>query len=112
MERTEHTIDATDQILGRLATRVAIFLMGKHKVDYSPEKDLGDKVLVTNISKLKLNKKKIASKIYYTHSSYPGGLREMSAKNVPPQKMLRQAIYTMLPKNKLRANMLKRLTIQ
>jgi len=112
MTRTVHTIDASNQVPGRLASRVARLLMGKHKVTYQPQRDDGDVVLIQNVYALKLNKKKMASRVYYRHTQHPGGLRTTLAKDYTPQRILHKAIYNMLPKNKLRARMLKRLTIQ
>ena len=112
MKRSTQTIDASGYILGKLATKVAVFLMGKYQVAYHPARDNGDIVVVENVNNIKLNKKKIEKKVFYTHSQHPGGLKEMSAKNIPVSKLLRQAVHNMLPKNKLRAKMIKRLTIK
>lgn len=112
MKRETHTIDATNKILGRLATQVAIFLQGKHKANFVPYKDMGDFVLVKNIKKIKFSGKKLEQKKYYRHSGYLGGLKETPLKKVfeeTPDKVLRKAVYGMLPKNKLRAKRIKRL---
>lgn len=112
MSRTVHTIDASNQIPGRLASRVARLLMGKHKVTFQPQRDDGDAVVIQHVQALKLNKKKLASQVYYRHTQHPGGLRITAARDYSPQRILHKAIYNMLPKNKLRARRLKRLTIQ
>ncbi|MBZ9571827.1 50S ribosomal protein L13 [Patescibacteria group bacterium] len=114
MERKTHTIDATGKILGRLSTEIAILLRGKHKRDFLPQKDMGDIVIVKNIEKIKLTGKKFEQKKYYRHSGYIGGLKEIPLKILfkkNPAKVLRKAVFGMLPKNKLRAKQIKRLKI-
>ena len=115
MKRETHTIDATDKVLGRLAAQIAILLRGKHKPDFVPYKDMGDFVNVKNVNKLKFTGKKIEQKKYYRHSRYWGGLKEISLKKLfaeRPAEVLKKAVYRMLPKNKLRAKMIKRLKIK
>jgi len=115
MKRETHTIDATDKVLGRLAAQIAILLRGKHKPDFVPYKDMGDFVNVKNVNKLKFTGKKIEQKKYYRHSRYWGGLKEISLKKLfaeSPAEVLKKAVYRMLPKNKLRAKMIKRLKIK
>jgi len=119
MERKTHTIDATGKVLGRLASEIAILLRGKHKPNFVPYKDMGDFVNVKNVNKLKFTGKKIEQKKYYRHSRYWGGLKEISLKNFfaegyprGPAEVLKKAVYRMLPKNKLRAKMIKRLKIK
>jgi len=112
IERKTRVIDARDQVLGRLATRIAILLMGKDKPGYVPYHDQGDAVLVANVDKMKITGKKLEQKKYYRHSGRPGQLKERSlgevmAKN--PSKVLWHAVYNMLPKNKLRKGRMKRL---
>lgn len=112
MNRQTHTIDATDKPLGRLATEIAIFLRGKHKPDFIPSKDMGDFVTVKNVDKIKVTGKKLKQKIYYRHSGYPGGLRQIPMETLfkrSPEEILKRAVWGMLPKNKLRAKMIKRL---
>lgn len=110
--RKTHTIDATGQVPGRLATRIARLLMGKNKTTYEPHLDIGDMVVVENIAGLVISKKKLADKMYYQHSLYPGGLKSKQAKDLTPADILRRSVKKMLPKNKLQAKMIKRLTIQ
>ncbi len=115
IERKLQKLDATDQSVGRLATRVATLLRGKHKPEYQAHLDLGDIVEVSNITKLKFTGKKLNQKQYYHFSGYLGGLktRKMSdiyAKN--PGEVLYRAVREMLPDTKLRIGMLKRLIIK
>lgn len=115
MERKTYTIDASGKILGRLAVQVAVILRGKNKVDFTPYKDIGDFVVVKNVEKLKISGRKTEQKKYYHHSGYMGGLKEMPQKKLfkeEPSKVLKIAVYGMLPKNKLRAKQIKRLTFK
>jgi len=99
-------VDATNQVLGRLATKVARVLIGKDKASFTPYLDSGDHVVIINADKIRLTGNKIEQKVYYSHSGYPGGLKEVPAKRVreaKPEWMVRYAIEGMLPKNKLRA---------
>jgi len=115
IERKQHQIDATDQSVGRLATQIATLLRGKNKATYSPQIDGGDFVTVTNIDKLKFTGKKLEQKKYYHYSGYPGGLKETKLDklfNERPEEVLRKAVWNMLPKNKLRQHMIKRLTFK
>jgi len=115
MTREIHTIDATNKILGRLAVEVALLLRGKEKPDFVPYKDEGDTVIIKNIDKLKVTGKKMDQKKYYRHSGYPGGLREISLGELlktRPEEVLKKAVLGMLPKNKLRDKMIKRLRFQ
>jgi len=101
-----HLVDARGQVLGRLATRVARLLMGKHKVRYTPAVDCGDHVVVVNAAQIRLTGRKLDQKFYRWHTGYPGGLREIKARHLfdtRPERMVREAILGMLPKNKLRA---------
>lgn len=115
MERKTHTIDATGKILGRLASQIAILLRGKQKPNFLPHKDMGDFVIVKNIKNLKFTGKKFEKKIYYHHTGYLGGLKETPLKKLfakDPTKVLRKAVWGMLPKNKLRTRQIKRLKIE
>jgi len=115
MERKAHTIDAAGRILGRLASEIAVLLRGKDKTDFAPYKDIGDIVIVKNIDKLKFTGKKMEQKKYYRHSGYPGGLKEISLGKLfekNPAEVLKKAVWGMLPKNKLRAKMIKRLKVE
>lgn len=112
VERKTQEIDAADQVLGRVATRVANFLNGKHKVNYAPHLDMGDFVIVKNVSKIKLTGKKLRDKILRHHTNYPGGLKEIMAKDLlqrNPAEVLRRAVANMIPKNRLRKRKLLRL---
>jgi large subunit ribosomal protein L13 len=115
IERKSHQIDATDQSVGRLSTQVAGLLRGKHKANYTPQTDNGDFVVITNLDKLKFTGKKLDQKIYYQYSGYQGGLKETKLKDLftkTPQEVLKKAVYQMLPKNRLRQHMIKRLTFK
>lgn len=113
MKKT-YTIDATGKVLGRLAAEIAVLLRGKNKPDFSPHIDVGDSVVVINTSKIKVTGKKAEQKKYYRHSGYPGGIKETAYKKLfekDSNEVLRKAIYGMLPKNKLRAKMMRRLKL-
>jgi len=115
IKRGTHVIDATDQILGRMATLIATLLQGKNKPDYEPHIDAGDIVIVKNASKVRVTGAKFSDKIYRHHSTHPGGLKERSFKEVmakDPREVVHLAVNKMLPKNKLRAKRLKRLKIE
>jgi large subunit ribosomal protein L13 len=107
-------VDATDVVLGRLATKVARMLMGKDKPSFTPYLDSGDHVVVINADKVRMTGNKVEQKVYYSHSGYPGGLKEVPAKRLRPIKadwMIREAVLGMLPKNKLRARRAKKLRV-
>jgi large subunit ribosomal protein L13 len=107
-------IDATDQVLGRLATKAARLLIGKDKATFTPYLDSGDHVVIINANKVKMTGNKVEQKMYYSHSGYPGGLKEVPAKRVreaKPEWVIREAIVGMLPKNKLRARRAKKLRV-
>lgn len=109
-----HTIDATNKILGRLAVEAANLLRGKNKADFQPYEDKGDKVTIINTDKIKVTGRKLEQKTYYHHTGYPGGIREKKLNKFMEEdsrKVLRKAIYGMLPKNKLRDQMIKRLEL-
>ena len=115
MKRQTNTIDATDKILGRLATEIVILLRGKHRPNFIPSKDVGDFVIVKNIKKVKFTGKKIAQKKYFHHTGYLGHLKEIPLKKLfekKPAEVLRKAVWGMLPKNRLRKEMIKRLKIE
>lgn len=114
IDRKKHTIDANGQIVGRLATQIAHLLRGKNKVNFNYNTDCGDIVEVVNIRQIKTTGKKMEQKIYYRHSGYIGNMKQETmakAFEKDPSKILKLAVSRMLPKNKLRAPMLKRLTI-
>jgi large subunit ribosomal protein L13 len=107
-------VDATDQALGRLATRVARILIGKDNPSFTPYLDSGDHVVVINADKIRLTGNKLEQKAYISHSGYPGGLKVVPAKRVreaKPDWMVREAVLGMLPKNKLRARRAKKLRV-
>ncbi|PLX96111.1 MAG: 50S ribosomal protein L13 [Desulfuromonas sp.] len=107
-------IDLEGQILGRAATEIARILRGKHKAIYTPSVDTGDFVIVLNADKVALTGKKMADKMYYQHSRYPGGLRETNAEKLlekKPEDLIRKAVKGMLPKNKLGRQMFKKLKV-
>jgi large subunit ribosomal protein L13 len=111
---TWFVVDAAGQVLGRLATRVARALIGKDKASFTPYLDSGDHVIVINADKIRLTGNKIEQKIYYSHSGYPGGLKEVPMKRLRPNRsdwIVREAVIGMLPKNKLRARRLKKLRV-
>ncbi len=109
-----HIVDARGQVLGRLASRVAWLLMGKHKVRYTPWVECGDHVIVINAAKVRLTGRKLDQKFYRWHSGYPGGLKEVRARQMfqdNPERMVREAILGMLPKNKLHKRRAKKLRV-
>jgi large subunit ribosomal protein L13 len=109
-----YVVDAKDQVLGRLATDVALVLRGKHRPDYTPHVNMKTHVIVLNADKVKLTGKKWTQKKYYHHSGYPGGLRETSAEVLnarKPGELVRVAVKGMLPKNRLGRTILKGLRI-
>lgn len=111
----EYTIDATNKSLGRLATEAATILMGKNKASFARNVIAGNKVVVTNASKLKISPKKLDEKIYTSYSGYPGGLKTARMGKVIDQKgykeVVAKAVKGMLPDNKLKKDMLKLLTV-
>lgn len=113
-QRTWFLVDARDKTLGRLATRVASVLIGKHKADFTPHADTGDCVVVVNAGKVHLTGKKLTTKLYRQHSQFPGGLYTRTAgeiKNDKPERLIEWAVRGMLPLNKLRAPRMKRLRV-
>lgn len=109
-----HVIDASGKVLGRLATKVASLLMGKHKPIFSPNLDTGDFVIVINADKVRVTGNKARQKVYYRHSGYPGGLKSITLEKMmqtSPTRVIELAVKGMLPKNRLRARMLKRLKV-
>src|ERR1700739_3874880 len=107
-------IDATNQVLGRLAAKAGRILRGKDKPSFTPYLDSGDHVVVINADKVRMTGNKVEQKVYVSHSGYPGGLKEVPAKRLRETKadwMIREAVLGMLPKNKLRARRAKKLRI-
>lgn len=114
IKRDWWTIDASSMPLGKLAVVIADKLMGKSKVTYTPHIDNGDYVVVTNAKKVVVTGNKMTQKMYYRHSGYPGGLKELKLEEVlekEPARVIRDAVKGMLPKNKLAAERLKRLRV-
>jgi large subunit ribosomal protein L13 len=114
IERKNVQIDATGRAPGRIATEVARLLIGKHRADYQPNFDMGEIVEVINAGKMVITGKKIEQKVYRRHSGFSGGLKEKTLKvlwETSPEEVLKRSISRMLPKNKLRNERLKRLTI-
>lgn len=107
-------VDADGQGLGRMATIIAAYLLGKHKPIYTPGVDTGDFVVVINSSQLKLTNKRMDTKFYYHHSNYPGGLKTVSLRDQiknRPDRVLRHAVWGMLPHNKLGRQLIKKLKV-
>ena len=114
IKREWHVVDAEGKVLGRLATEVARLLRGKHKPIYSPHLDTGDYVVVVNAEKVRVTGKKARQKIYYRHSGYPGGLKEITLEQMlakHPTRVIEHAVNGMLPKNALGRAMLRKLKV-
>jgi large subunit ribosomal protein L13 len=114
IKRSWHLIDAKDEILGRLASRISKLLTGKHKRDYSSHMDSGDYVVVVNAKDVQLTGKKARQKVYRSHSGFPGGFKEVSFKKMmsdDPRKVLEIAVSGMLPDNRLKKNRLRRFKV-
>jgi len=114
IKREWHLIDASGEILGRLATRVAGLLMGKHKPLFTRSMDMGDFVVVLNADEVRVTGNKAAQKFYHRHSGYPGGLKSISLEKMMqthPTRVIEHAVKGMLPKNRLNARMMKRLKV-
>ena len=114
IERKWYVVDAEGQTLGRLASQVAAILRGKNKPEFTPFLDMGDYVIVVNAEKIHLTGKKVEDKIYSTHTGQPGGLREMSYKQLlatKPELAIKTAVKGMLPKNSLGRDMIKKLKV-
>ena len=115
IKREWHLVDARDKILGRLATQIATWLMGKHKPTFSPNLDSGDYVVVINAEKIRVTgNNKAKDKLYYRHSGYPGGLKSISLEEmlkIHPTRVIEHAVKGMLPHNRLGAKMIKKLKV-
>ncbi len=115
IKREKHEIDATGQSVGRLASKIAMILRGKHKPSFVPNIDSGDFVTIINAKQVKFTGSKLVQKDYFHHTMYPGGLRRTPMKKIfdkDPGEVIRRAVYGMLPKNRLRDDMMKRLVIK
>ena len=107
-------VDATDKVLGRLASRIARLLIGKHRPGYIPYLDTGDFVVVTNAEKVVLTGRKLDDKMYHRHTGYPGGLKSVRARELAtkaPERMIEEAVRGMLPKSRLGRKQLKKLKV-
>jgi large subunit ribosomal protein L13 len=114
IERKWYVVDAQDETLGRLATKIAAILKGKHKPIYSPHLDVGDFVVVVNADKIHVTGRKMEQKMYYRHSGYPGGLSEISLRDQlvkHPTRVVERAVWGMLPKNALGRQMFRKLKV-
>ncbi len=114
VERAWYVLDAKDQVLGRLATRVATILRGKHKPSYTPHVDGGDFVIIVNAQNVKLTGRKLEQKTYWRHSGYPGGIRSVTAGRLletHPERVLEAAVKGMLPKGPLGRQMIRKLKV-
>ncbi len=114
IQREWLVFDAQGQTLGRLATRVATILRGKHKPIFTPHVDCGDYVIIVNAEKIHVTGQKMTQKKYYRHSGYPGGLKEISLRDQLqkfPERVIESAVRGMLPKNRLGRRMFKKLKI-
>ena len=113
-EASWHLIDANGETLGRLASRIATLLMGKHKPTYSPHMDMGDHVVVVNAEKVRLTGRKAEQKVYYRHTGYPGSIRSTSIERMladHPERVLQKAVRGMLPHNILGREMFRKLRV-
>ena len=114
LEQKWYLVNAEGKVLGRLATELAKILKGKNKPIYTPHLDTGDFIIVVNAGKITLTGKKMKDKIYYHHTGYPGGIKEMNAEKLlakKPTEMIRMAVKGMLPKNSLGREMLRKLKV-
>lgn len=114
VKRQWFVVDLEGKVLGRAASEIARVLRGKHKPIYAPSVDAGDFVVVVNASKVKLTGNKLADKMYYRHTGYPGGIRSLNAEQLlekRPEDLIKKAVKGMLPKNKLGTQMIKKLKI-
>lgn len=114
VKRDWFVIDATDKVLGRLATEVASRLRGKHKPEYTPHVDTGDYIVIVNAEKVRLTGNKEKAKTYYQHSGYPGGMKARTVEKVraeAPERIIETAVKGMLPKNPLGRAMFRKLKV-
>lgn len=114
VERNWFVIDAQGQTLGRLTSRIASILRGKHKPEYTPHVDCGDYVIVVNAEKIHVTGRKLSQKKYYRHSGYPGGLKQVTLRDQLqkfPDRVVESAVRGMLPKNRLGRQMFKKLKV-
>jgi large subunit ribosomal protein L13 len=114
VKRDWYIIDATDKVLGRLSSEVAKRLRGKHKAEYTPHVDTGDYIILTNIDKIRVTGKKAKDKIYYRHTGYPGGIKEINFEKLQaskPEMIIEKAVKGMLPRGPLGRKMFSKLHV-
>ncbi len=114
VQRKWHVVDADGRTLGRLASRIAILLRGKHKRTFTPHVDCGDHVVVINAGKVRLTGNKMTTKVYHRHTGYPGGLKSVAARHLHeknPTALVTKAVKGMLPKNRLGKQMARKLRV-
>jgi len=114
IDRKWYVVDAKDAVLGKLATKVAVYLRGKNKPVFTPNADTGDFIIVINAEKIRLTGNKVTDKVYYHHSGYIGGIKARTAKELleqKPEQIIEKAVWGMLPKNKLGRMMIKKLKV-
>ncbi|HHD12053.1 MAG TPA: 50S ribosomal protein L13 [Deltaproteobacteria bacterium] len=114
IEKRWYLVDAEGKTLGRVASRIASILRGKHKPIYTPGMDTGDFVVVVNAEKIRVTGKKLSDKVYYSHSGYPGGLKAITLEKLlaqKPEEAIRKAVWGMLPKGRLGRRMYKKLKV-
>jgi len=114
LQKSWFVVDLENQVLGRAATEIARVLRGKHKAIYTPSVDTGDFVIVLNAAKVRLTGNKLNQKMYYSHSTHPGGLKEITAAKMldkKPEELIRKAVKGMLPKNNLGRLMFRKLKV-
>ncbi|MBU0512763.1 MAG: 50S ribosomal protein L13 [Chloroflexi bacterium] len=107
-------VDANDQTLGRLATQIAIVLLGKHKPEFTPGVELGDHVIVVNAERITVTGNKMEDKMYYRHSGYPGGLKSINLRDQltkHPERVIQKAVWGMLPHNRMGRQLMRKLRI-
>jgi large subunit ribosomal protein L13 len=114
VEHKWYVVDAKDAVLGRIATKIATYIRGKHKAIFTPNTDTGDFIIVVNAEKVKLTGNKLADKVYYHHTGYIGGIKGVTAQELmktKPERIIEKAVWGMLPKNKLGRAMIKKLKV-
>lgn len=114
VKRDWYIVDASNKTLGRLAAQIAHRLRGKHKAEYTPHVDTGDYIVVTNVEAIKVTGRKFKNKIYYSHTGFPGGIKEISFEKLQakhPERVLERAVKGMLPKNSLGREMYRKLKV-
>ena len=114
VKRNWYVVDASDKVLGRMATEIANRLRGKHKAEYTPHVDTGDYIVVVNAEKVKVTGNKARDKIYYHYTGYPGGIKSITFEKLQdkaPEKVIEVAVKGMMPKNKLSRAMLSKLKV-